>query len=85
MSIAVSPAEEIHDPRKFVKYPFWTGLLLDLKGGWEVMALDGVTSAFSNLGAFHRIRKLADSQTPWKSADKASLPREEGTRDRRGR
>ena len=79
MSIAVSPAEEIHDPRKFIKYPFWTGLLLDLKGGWEVMALDGVTGAFRNLGAFRRIRKLADSQTPSEKRGQ-SKPAAEGRR-----
>ena len=60
LSIAVSPAAEIHDPRKFVKYPFWQGLLLDLKGGWEVGTSDGPLSLFRNLRTFRRIRKLVE-------------------------
>jgi hypothetical protein len=59
LTIAISPAEEIHDTRKFVKYPFWTGLFLDLKGGWEVMASDGLTSIPGNFRTFRRIWKLA--------------------------
>jgi len=59
LSIAVSPAEEVHDTRKFIKYPFWKGLFLDLKGGWEVMTSDGVWNIPSVMRTFWMIRKLA--------------------------
>lgn len=57
--IAVSPAQEIHDRRKFVKYPFWRGLWLDIRGAWELMAGDGARGILHNLVVFHRIYKLA--------------------------
>lgn len=59
LSIGISPAEEVHDTRKFVKYPFWKGLFLDLKGGWQVLASDGPSSIFRNLKMFRKISKLA--------------------------
>ena len=59
LRIGVSRAEEIHDTRKYVKYPFWRGLTLDLKGGMEILASDGPSSIVRNLANFRRIRKLA--------------------------
>ncbi len=61
LKIAVSPAQEIHDTRKYVKYPFWKGLLLDIEGGWQVLASDGVRSIFRNLRMFRAIWKIANS------------------------
>ena len=61
LSIAISPADEVHDTRKFVKYPFWKGLLLDIKGGWNVLASDGVGSIGRNLRLFRRIWKISRS------------------------
>ncbi len=58
LRIAVSPAQEVHDTRKFIKYPFWKGLLLDIKGGWQVLASDGLPSIPRNLATFRRIRRL---------------------------
>ena len=58
LSIAVTPADKVHDSRKFVKYPFLKGLLLDLKGGYEVLAADGPAGIFKNLVAFRRIREI---------------------------
>jgi glycosyltransferase involved in cell wall biosynthesis len=60
LSVAISPAEEIYDPRKFIKYPFLEGLILDLKGGFEVLASDGPYSALKNLENFRRIRALTN-------------------------
>jgi hypothetical protein len=54
----VSRADEVHDPRKFVKYPFWQGLILDLKGGWQVAAADGVRSIPVNLKMFWTVWKI---------------------------
>jgi glycosyltransferase involved in cell wall biosynthesis len=59
LSIAVTPAEEIYDPRKFVKYPFFKGLILDLKGGYGVLASDGLSSIIKNLLNFRRIWELS--------------------------
>lgn len=61
LSIAVTPADEIHDPRKFVKYPFLKGLILDLKGGLEVLASDGPSSILKNLENFQKIKELSYS------------------------
>ena len=61
LSIAVTPANEIHDPRKFVKYPFLKGLILDLKGGLEVLASDGPSSILKNLENFQKIKELSYS------------------------
>ena len=58
-SIAVSPAEEVRDRRKYVKYSFWRGLRLDIRGACELMAGDGVWSILHNLMVFRRIYKLA--------------------------
>jgi hypothetical protein len=49
------PAEEIYDPRIFVKYPFLQGLILDLIGGLEVLASDGPPSILKNLENFQKI------------------------------
>ena len=59
LTIAVSPAEEIHDTRKFIKYPFWKGLFLDLRGGLDVLLANGLLGIFRNLRTFRRIRRLA--------------------------
>ena len=61
LSIAVSPADEIHDPRKFKKYPFLKGLILDLRGGLEVLASDGPSSILKNLENFQKIKELSYS------------------------
>jgi glycosyltransferase involved in cell wall biosynthesis len=61
LSIAVTPAEEIYDPRKFVKYPFLKGLFLDLKGGLEVLASDDPSSIVKNLVYFRKIKELTYS------------------------
>ena len=61
LPIAVTPADEIHDSRKFVKYPFLKGLILDVKGGLEVLASDGPSSIFKNLAMFRKIKKLSYS------------------------
>ena len=58
LSIAISPAEEVHDTRKFLKYPFLKGLILDIKGGLEVLASDGPKSICKNLAMFRKIKKL---------------------------
>jgi glycosyltransferase involved in cell wall biosynthesis len=55
LTIAVSPASEVHDTRKYRKYPFLKGLFLDIKGGLEVMTSDGFPGIFRNLGTFRRI------------------------------
>lgn len=60
LGIAVSPAETVYDPRKFVKYPFWRGLWLDLCGGWQVMTADGVWNILGTLRTFRRLHKLAE-------------------------
>ena len=59
LSIAVTPAEEIYDPPKFMKYPFLKGLLLDLKGGLEVLASDGPSSIPKNFENFYKIKELS--------------------------
>jgi len=59
MHIAVTPADEIHDSRKFIKYPFLRGLILDAKGGLEVLASDGPSSIFRNLAMFRKIKKIS--------------------------
>ena len=59
LSIAITPADEIYDPRKFVKYPFLKGLILDLKGGLEVLASDGSSSILKNLENFQKIKEIA--------------------------
>lgn len=59
LTIAVSPAPQVHDTRKYRKYPFFKGLFLDIKGGLEVLASDGFLGIFRNLGTFRRIRRLA--------------------------
>lgn len=59
LGIAVSPAREVYDRRKFVKYPFWRGLLLDVKGGWEVMTSDGVPGIPRIVRLFWRIHRLS--------------------------
>jgi len=61
LTIALSPAEEIHDTRKYVKYPFWKGLFLDIKGGWQVLASDGLPSIIRNLRTFQTIWKMTHS------------------------
>jgi hypothetical protein len=58
LTIAISPAPEIHDRRKFVKYPFWLGLLMDLHSGWDVMVSDGVTNVLSTFMTFRKISGL---------------------------
>lgn len=58
LRIAVTPAESIHDTRKYRKYPFLKGLLLDLKGGLEVLASDGPASIYKNLRMFRKIKSL---------------------------
>lgn len=58
LAIAISPADEVHDTRKFIKYPFWQGLILDLRGGWQVMASDGPSSIVRNYVMFQRIWKV---------------------------
>lgn len=60
LPFAVTSAEEIYDLRKFVKYHFLEGLILDLKGGLEVLASDGLPSVFKNLATFRKIKKLSD-------------------------
>lgn len=62
LTITVSPAPQVHDTRKYRKYPFLKGLFLDIKGGLEVMTSDGFLGIFRNLGTFRRIRRLAYSQ-----------------------
>ena len=57
-SITVTPANEIHDSRKYIKYPFLKGLVLDLKGGYEVLVSDGPGSILKNLAAFRKIKIL---------------------------
>jgi glycosyltransferase involved in cell wall biosynthesis len=59
LPIAVTPADEVHDSRKFVKYPFLKGLILDVKGGLEVLASDGPSSIFRNLAMFRKIKKIS--------------------------
>jgi glycosyltransferase involved in cell wall biosynthesis len=68
LSIAVTPADEVHDSRKFVKYPFLKGLLLDLKGGYEVLAADGPAGILKNLVAFRKIREISVSPNSPKRA-----------------
>jgi glycosyltransferase involved in cell wall biosynthesis len=74
LAITVVPAEEVYDPRKFVKYPFWEGLLLDFKGGSQVLASDGPSSIWKNLVAFWRIKGLVHARLP-----SAGLPEEDAT------
>jgi hypothetical protein len=64
LTIAISPAKEIHDTRKFIKYSFLKGLILDIKGGWEVGAPDGPFSIISTLRMFRKIRKLVYAPPP---------------------
>lgn len=59
LGIAVSPAREVYDRRKFVKYPFWQGLFLDVKGGWEVMTSDGVSNIPRIMRTFWYIHRLS--------------------------
>lgn len=61
LTIAISPGEGIYDRRKFVKYSFFRGLILDLKGGLEVIASDGPSSILRNLATFRKISALAES------------------------
>lgn len=56
--IAVVPAAEVRDARKYVKYPFWQGLFLDIKGFLEVALSDGPASLIRNLATFRKIRRL---------------------------
>jgi hypothetical protein len=58
LPIAVTPAEEIYDPRKFVNYPFWKGLIMNLKGGLEVLASDDPSSIWKNFNNFRKIKEL---------------------------
>lgn len=58
LGIAVSPAETVHDSRKFVKYPFWRGLWLDLRTGWEVAGSDGWWNLPRLLRTFWRIERM---------------------------
>ena len=60
--IAVTPAEEIYDPRKFVNYPFWKGLIMNLKGGLEVLASDGPSSIWKNFNNFRKICEKPESK-----------------------
>ena len=60
LPIAVTPAEETYDPRKFVKYPFWKGLILDLKGGLEMLASDDPSSIWKNFNNFRKIKELTN-------------------------
>lgn len=62
LTITISPAPQVHDTRKYRKYPFLKGLFLDIKGGLEVLVSDGLPSIPRNLRTFRRIRKLAYSQ-----------------------
>ena len=75
LRIAVSPAKEIHDTRKYVKYPFWKGLLLDIKGGWQVLAADGPGSIPGNLRMFRAIWKLANFPMQVKERENAAVRR----------
>lgn len=59
LGIAVSPAREVYDRRKFVKYPFWQGLFLDVKGAWEVMTSDGVSGIPRIMRSFWQIHRLS--------------------------
>jgi hypothetical protein len=59
LSIGISPAPEIYDLRKYIKYPFLTGLVLDLKGGFQILFSDGLMSAIKNLRTFRRIKSLS--------------------------
>ena len=59
LSFAITSAEEIYDSRKYVKYPFLKGLLLDIKGGLEVLASDGPSSILKNLATFRKIKKFS--------------------------
>lgn len=61
LSIAVSPANEVHDTRKYKKYPFLKGLVLDAKGGFEVLASDGPTNIIKNLANFRKVKSLASN------------------------
>jgi len=56
LSIAIVPGSSIYDPRKYVKYPFFHGVVLDIKGGLSVLASDGYGSIYKNLRAFRKIR-----------------------------
>ena len=58
LTIAIVPANEIHDTRKYVKYSFLKGLVLDIKGGLGVLASDGPASVFKNLETFRKIKNL---------------------------
>ena len=71
LRIAISPADEVRDSRKYVKYPFFKGLVLDLKGGLEVLASDGPPSIVKNLAAFRKIKELAYAPNPSKRTRKA--------------
>lgn len=62
LTIAVSPAPQVHDTRKYRKYPFLKGLFLDIRGGFEVMTSDGLPGIPGILRTFRRIRRLAYSQ-----------------------
>lgn len=58
LSIAIVPGASIYDPRKYVKYPFFRGLILDIKGGLSILASDGVTSIYKNLRTFRKIKSF---------------------------
>lgn len=70
LPIAITPAAEVYDPRKFIKYPFREGLLLDIRGGWQVLASDGPRSIFKNLAAFWRISALTRRKPAARRADR---------------
>lgn len=70
LSIGVTPAAEVYDPRKYVKYPFLIGLKLDLRGGLQVLASDGPISIFKNLADFRRIKDLAADPKRLTDADR---------------
>lgn len=57
LTIAIVPASDIYDLRKFVKYPFFKGLTLDIKGGVNALASDGAMSIVKNLRTFRKIKK----------------------------
>lgn len=59
LSVAIVPAPEVHDTRKYRKYPFWKGLVLDIKGALEVAFSDGPLNVHKNLLMFRKIHSLS--------------------------
>ena len=55
LSIGISPAPDVHDLRKYRKYPFWEGLALDIRCAVEVLTSDGLAKMVKVLRNFRRI------------------------------